>query len=372
MQLSNEHKILALVANGEIEAGQIDNLCRLMSADISADKLVALAIKEGLAGILYKQLQAAGLLAGLDEQLVQHLESAYYLTFSTNLKMIRALKDILRGLDQEDIQIVLLQGIGLLAGVYTDIGCRPMRDMDLWVLPDDFDRFCAVLVKLGYVGNSQYPNLFKKGDILIDIHTQLLWAERIKSRTMLLDIAQENLFDRSVPVTMEGQSALVLNSQDHFLYLSMHVLKHNAERLIRLTDIRKLCAEWSTAEWNALLARADELGQGSVVGYIIYLMERLIGFDLPHELKPHFAGRRPGRFERAILRKRDKRDSLPIWSSFLLFSKGKKVSKRLSFIWENMFPDPHVLRQVFSDHSGCKDWQLYGMRVLQMMGFGKP
>jgi hypothetical protein len=33
-----------------------------------------------------------------------------------------------------------------------------------------------------------------------------------------------------------------------------------------------------------------------------------------------------------------------------------------------MFPRPEVLRQVFADRIGLSDWQLYGLRVRQLLG----
>ena len=56
-----------------------------------------------------------------------------------------------------------------------------------------------------------------------------------------------------------------------------------------------------------------------------------------------------------------------MWSSLSLLAAGNRV-RQLEFALESMFPRPEILRQVFADRLDLSDWQLYGLRVRQLLG----
>ncbi len=76
-----------------------------MSTVIDANHLIELAVKEGMAGFLYKSLLKSGVLETLNSHYKQRLYTTYYLTIRHNLKLIHALNEILKSLMQSKIQI---------------------------------------------------------------------------------------------------------------------------------------------------------------------------------------------------------------------------------------------------------------------------
>ena len=138
-------------------------LSDLMAQEFDQGRLVDMAIREGVAGLLYKNLKKTGVLGYLEHQHIQHLQFAYYLTVRFNLKLIHDLKEVLQQLNQKNIKVVLLQGIHLLQQIYTDIGLRPLTDIDLWVLPEAREAVDEVLTGLGFKKDRLYPHIFKKG-----------------------------------------------------------------------------------------------------------------------------------------------------------------------------------------------------------------
>ena len=185
-----------LLAASDVQPGDDlkDQLVGLMVKEFDQDRLVDMAIREGVAGLLYKNLKKTGVLGYLEHQHIQHLQSAYYLTVRFNLKLIHDLKEVLQQLNKKHIKVVLLQGIRLLQQIYKDIGLRPLTDIDLWILPESRDAVHEVLIRLGFEKDRLYPNTFKKGITIIDLNTHIFWADRIKSRSMLLKTSQEDLF----------------------------------------------------------------------------------------------------------------------------------------------------------------------------------
>ena len=368
---SIEQKILASAADIGPDEDRLEKLRKLVSHDFDANYLIELAIKEGLGGLLYRNLKKADALERVGPEVGQRLQAIYYQTVQLNLKLIHDLKQVLHKLNQENIPVVLMQGVALLQQVYPDVGLRPMKDVDLWVLPKDFDEFVNALVELGFQREAYYPNTYKKGETSIDISTHILWADRIKARSLLLNKDQESIFRDTRATDVEGEKALCLNPYDQVLYLGLHAIKHFAERLIWLVDIKGLIRDWRRVDWEALKLRAHELGLAKVMPYILFLLKDLLDYRLPSDGRAILKETNLDMLEKVILKKRKLTDSLPGWSQFLLLPAGKSTFRKLAFFFETLFPRPEILRQVFAGSPDLKTWQLYWKRSLQLLGLNR-
>jgi hypothetical protein len=367
---STEQKILACATELNPDSNQQEKMRQLMSHDVDVDHLINLAYREGMAGLLYKNLMKSGVLENLGHEQRERLQTLYYQTVLSNQKLIQDLKEILHLLDKKKIRIVLLQGIALLQPIYDDIGLRPLTDIDLWVLQKNYASLISILGSQGYERNHIYPNTFRKGSTIFDLHTKILWADRIKASKMLLSKSQENIYSETQVADFEGQEVLCLSQYDQVLLLGLHTLKHNVSRLVWIADIKSLLADWKSLDWEALINRAGELGQEKTLAYIIFLL-RLFDFRLPREARQLLERKRLGFLEKKTLEERIKRDSLPLWSPLLLISSRKGLKARFSFILETLFPRPEILRQVFPDSADRKVWVLYLKRIMQLFGFIK-
>lgn len=363
---SIEYKILLAAGHADPDAEQQERLSSLLTGDFDQDRLIRLARKEGMSGLLYKSLKKAGILGFLGHRQMQQLQSFYYRTVQHNLQAVHDLMQILQQSNDKGIQVVLLQGIALLEKVYKDIGLRPLTDIDLWVLPERRAVFDSLLQQMGYQPDPVYPNTFKKGSTIVDINSHILWAERIKSRRRLLAKSQLTIHDNIDVIDFEGLSAGSLNTVDLALYLSLHAFKHSASRLVWLVDIKHILTCWKIADWKALFDRAEELGQVNIVYDMLYLITRMFDLKVPEDIATMVAKRGltwPGRM---ILAKRLDGRPLPNWAPLLLFTAGKNFNTRVAFVFETLFPRPSVLRQIFNDRSDFRTWQLYIKRALQL------
>jgi hypothetical protein len=367
---STEQKILACSTELNPDSNQQEKIRQLMSHDVDVDHLISLAYREGMAGLLYKNLMKSGLLENLGHEQRERLQTLYYQTVLSNLKLIKDLKETLHLLDKKKIRVVLLQGIALLQPIYDDIGLRPLTDIDLWVLQKDYAPLISTLGSQGYGRDHLYPNTFRKGSTIFDLHTQIPWADRIKASKMLLAKSQEDIYSEAQVADFEGQEVLCLSQHDQVLFLGLHVLKHNVSRLVWIADIKSLLADWKSSDWEALINRAGELGQEKTLVYIFFLLQ-LFDFQLPREASQLLERKRLGFLEKKTLEERIKRNSLPLWSPLLLISSRKGLKARFSFILETLFPRPEILRQVFPDSADRKVWVLYLKRIAHLLGFIK-
>ena len=364
---SLEYQILLATGTVDPDKDQQAHLCKLLAGEFDQDRLIRLAIKEGMTGLLYKSLKKAGILGFLSHLQLQQLQSSYYRTIQRNLQIVHDLKELLRRSNEKGVRVVLLQGVALLEKIYKDIGLRPLTDIDLWVLPEKRDVFDTLMMQLGYQRDPLYPNIFKKGKTIVDINCHILWADRIRSRGHLLAKSQRALYENIEILNFEGEPAGCLDDVDQVLYLSLHAFKHCAGRLVWLVDIKQLISGWQTSNWKALFDRAGELGQTSIVCYMLYLMDHLFNLKPPADIQATAAGRSLTWLERVILEKRLNGRPLPDWAPLLLFTSGKNLMTRVYFVFETMFPRPPVLRQIFCGKPDFKTWQLYLKRALQLL-----
>jgi hypothetical protein len=364
-----EQRVLLQAIEVDPDVYQMQRFRDLWSEVPNLDNLIHLAIEEGVAGLLFKNLLKLGALERLGNSRKERLRSVYYQTLLWNMKLINDLDEVLNKVNENRFEVVLLQGIVLLEQVYDDVGLRPMSDIDLWVLSHNFPQLADILVGLGYERDPVYPHTFKRGTTIFDIHTNLLWADRIRSRNSLLCKDQESIYRAAKKVIIGRQEALSLSQEDQVLYLSLHALKHNVGRLIWLVDIKCCLTEWQIPDWLKLLDRAREMGQEKALSRIIYLLHILFGFCPPLEIKGALERAKPNLLEAWILRLRAKKGPLPVWTPVLLLSPGNGLKKHLILIIETLFPRPDILRQVFADTPApLKVWQLYWRRVLQLFG----
>jgi hypothetical protein len=322
-------------------------------------RLVEGAVREGTAGFLYRRLKGAGRLDLLPSSAASRLESVYYLTVRTNLELLSVVDEIFA----RQIPVVLIQGAALLVRLYADPGLRPVTDIDLWALPTDKGRALAALARLGFRGDPVLPGLLRRGELLIDFHTHLLGAERIRARRFLLGAAQEQVFRACRHYHREGGEIRCLDPLDQVLHATYHAVKHNFERLVWAADLDHMVTGWGAADWAALRQRAGELGQGRLVALLSSLRREVFGCAPAWAAGPK-AGVSP--LSRHLLRRR-RHGPLPAWSSLVLLSAGGPA-RQFAFALESALPRPDVLRQVFPDHAGLSDCRLYGKRVRQLLG----
>jgi hypothetical protein len=364
---SIEYQILLAASDIEPDGEQKRKLLQLISYHFDKDRLVEMAVREGVAGLLYKNLKKIGVLGYLGHGQIEKLQSFYYSAARLNLKLLHDLKEILQKLDQSKTRVALLQGIHLMQQIYKDIGLRPLTDIDLWVLPQYFSRVESTLVKLGYRNDPFYPKTFKRNSTLIDVNTHILWTDRINSRRFLINADQLDIYENCRPIDIEGETADCLSRTDEIIYLSLHAFKHNLERLIWLVDINNLLKGWEAADWVALTRRSRELGITHVISYILFYLDHLFEFQLPTDAREIYEPAKISCLERHILKGRLLGKPLPVWGSLILLPFDKNLHRRVSFFLENLFPRQQVLRQVFVKAPDFSPWQLYLKRALQIL-----
>ncbi|MFH1490661.1 MAG: nucleotidyltransferase family protein [Pseudomonadota bacterium] len=343
-------------------------LKRLLSREPDLTGMVSMAAREGVAPLVYRNLKKTGAIDALSVRQQKALETLYYQTAKFNLRLIHDVKKVLKKAEEGGIRVILLQGISLIHQVYGNVALRPMTDIDLWVEKGHRAPFIGILKGAGFREDACYPDVFKMGKSVIDLHTHFLGGDRIHARRWVLGGGEDRWDHRAVPVDIEGQGALCLSPPDQVLYLSLHALKHAVTRLIWLVDILGILSGFNRNQWETLIRTSRDLGQEKALCSMLYLLHHLFDFRLPSGYLAARDGWRLGFFEKKALRHRIDHQSLPFWGPLLLFSPQRGLFKRLLYISETLIPRRAVLKQIFREFPLLKPWQLVLMRIVQLFG----
>jgi hypothetical protein len=359
------YPILATLADDVLTAVNAGGLKeRIRSLDVP-EELVYASVREGLAGILYRGLKQNNCLELIEPDLAGRLAQTYYHAVRAGLRLESDLVEVLETMADSGISLLVLQGAALQDDLYPEPGLRPLYDIDVWVLPPDFLVFSKVMQNCGYAPDSIYPGTFRRGATVFDVHTHLFWADRIRARRHLLAVPQEEIFRSSEPFEVGAFTARRLNRYDQVLYLGMHLLKHNVERLIWLVDIQLLLAGFKQDDWEQLIKRAGRLGQARILAQVLFLLDEILPVEFPDGVRRFREVNRLTTLEKWVLHQKKREGVLPGWSTLVLFTAGM-VRGQGRFIWETFFPEPEVMQQVFPEAANLPAWRLYVKRVFQL------
>ena len=372
MPMPTELSLLARAALADIDpegTGHLTALCQVMTRSPDAPaRLLRMAESEGLAGQLARNLIRSDLLDALPPA-ARELEETYRRIARDNLGRSAALGEFLTDLAAGGIPVVVLKGMALLADTYDDPGLRDMSDIDLWIRPGDREAAAARLRHLGYRRVEYYPGTWRRRNVTIDLHTDLLGADRIRTRRFLLNRTSEELFAATRPVTIHGVPARLLEPADRVFFLVLHAFKHNLEKTVWLIDLHRLTRDWTAREWDRVLDRAADEGQERAVAGVLGLRELILPGALIPEVVRRLAHIRPLPFSRRLFTHRARGVPLPDWTALFWYLPPPGRLRRVRFIIETLFPRPAILRQIFPARSDRPVWLLYLLRVIQVTGW---
>lgn len=340
---------------------------RLLLGRAHPQTLVESARREGLAGMLNVNLRRSGLIELLPAPAAERLDTLYRRTAALNMQKIGDLRALSARLERSATDLVVLKGMALLEALYGDPGLRATGDIDVWVSPEHRTALVEALDAEGYAAQPFYPDTFRRGTTAIDIHTHILSAERIRSRQAIFAAGEAPMLAHR-RATCFGDTTTRLAPPQEALLLALHLMKHNADRLLWLIEINELVAASNDDEWRQLVTLADAMMQTSSLARVAYLASLLLPHTATRRLRDLAEASPPRGLYAGALRQRATRGNLPAWGPLLFFSSQRGVLGRAASILETLFPRPYVLRQVFRD-AESSPWRLYLRRVGQLVGF---
>lgn len=368
MTWTEEDRLLTAIAAQSYSPDAISRINAAIQNGMDWHRLYYIAGKEGLDPLLYRRCRHLQLLHLLPGWLAEDLYQSYRQTIFQNLYFLRFLEELSGILKAYNLPVIVFKGAALLNSVYTDIGLRPMEDIDLMVRPGDLYALQQILEKMGFEQDQLYPTTFKKGIIHVDLHMDFLSTHRIKTRQDLTKINLEDVWNRAVPFMDESIPLFRLALYDSLIALCLHLLKHHFSRLIWFIDIKETIEQSNQEfDWMDLARYSRKVGTERVILYVILLTKHILGLRIPDDVLKHFGKESLSTIEKQILRIRLANEPMGRLSQLLYLFQMSKSSQRLRFIWENIFPQKEVMAQIFPSAGRRLSPDLYILRGLDIL-----
>jgi len=244
-------------------------------------------------------------------------------------------------LDEHQIPIVALKNAGITKGIYKNIPCSPMGDIDLLIETDHFHEAHEIIMKeLGYTfkfrsehEHEDIEEAFRGGgtEYFQDINGHVVWLELQWRPIAGRWIQPENepngneLVKRSYQV--DKSKVRVLSPEDNLLQVALHTTKHSYVRApgFRLhSDVDRI-VRFTKIDWDKFVKQVKDSQLKTSVYFSLSLARSLLNTPIPDNILKTL--------EPNILRG-------SLISYFIekagIFNQEKKKFSRLGYIFFNM------------------------------------
>jgi len=281
-----------------------------------------------------------------------------------HLRMQNALRQVLAALNIAQIPVIVLRGLALSSVLYKEPYMRPQSDIDLMFRPEHVLQAKQALWDTGFRPDSVYADMFVRGEIQLDVHSEPLGIERIKAWQHLTPLRAEHFFECSETGEMLGERALLLQSRINLPYLCFHAMKHSFERLLWLYDIALLSQKIEEqGQWHEVLAAIEAYKLQRPCFYALsYVVEHLNG-SVPHEILDAICPDM-GICERRLFARYMRHETVPFLAERVFARMQPDLKHRLAFWRETIYPRYEVRQQMAN--GGCVKCTFIRTRLRQI------
>ena len=254
---------------------------------------------------------------------------------AATLSQALALAEVLETLERRGIAVAVMRGLRSVESIYGDPALRPFEDHDLLVLPADRDAAGSALKRSGF--DRAAGGLFRRGGVLVDLHTDPLGARRRPARHLLFRVSVPDLFERATRGLVAGAPSLLLEPEDELLLLAIHLVKHSFDRLVRIADLAHfLFHRRGDLDWTLLARRAQAWGSARVIGWALEAAAMLGVSVRPFGLS---TDRGESALERYLIGRVLALRPLPGTGEFLMALTAPTLRTRLLFLLDALWPE---------------------------------
>lgn len=218
------------------------------------DEVTPLLCGSGAAGLGWWRVRASAL---KDEPSANVLQQAYRVLCLQSALHAQNIAKVFRLLLADNVEAILAKGWAA-ARNYPDGALRPYGDIDILVRSRDFETAQRALSTPDANG------------CLVDLHAQF---------SELDDRCTEELFERSIAVTIEGEPARILSDEDQLALLAIHLLKHGAWRPLWLCDVA-VAVEYAPSDFGWQICLGKNKTKAGWIASAIGLAHRLLGAEI--------------------------------------------------------------------------------------------
>lgn len=370
LSLNTEETLFVLLAESVSShscKGEVirDRIVSLLENSFDWDYFVRLAAHHDYLAASYRFFTDHGIIDELPAGVKSALEREYLLAQARFAKKESELLEIVRGLENRDIEPIVFKGIPQAYRIYEDPGIRVSKDIDIIVTAHQVDTAKQVLLDKGYTVYSglqteqdlrdyHFHLILTRGermDVVVEVHWTLLDPKKGHAMN------NEALWKDTAEVTIHGKRINTLRVPHVLWNISMQLSYKSFLDFRSLVEIKRLAGMMDDAAWNTVFEWAADSETTNQLMFALGLSETMLGRHLP----PHVRSRvNPGFFlERFIKSTYYPRGLVWNWVPFLdthelivSFVLRNGVRERVRFLRSLLFPDRRAIYEIYPGRIG--------------------
>lgn len=288
---------VVLISPSEYELQRINDVLPQIT---DWDKTFSLLTQHGSAPLLFSKLPKLSNQHLIPSSIRLQLQQVYYKTLTRNMLLYNAFSEVLKKLNDANIQVVALKGIYLSAALYSDIALRQLSDIDILVPIDKGEETVNILRDMGYESRDpsvsafistqteivHFPPLVRNG-ISIEVHIRL----HRKNANYAIDTPY--MLQNTTTWEYQNQKIHALDLNNLLVHLCVHIDKHFAGGHIQMkcfNDIVNILHLQKTKiNWNQLIETTRIHSSEHVVFKYLILIAYYYNQELPIEIQSTYS-----------------------------------------------------------------------------------
>ncbi|BDZ71683.1 nucleotidyltransferase domain-containing protein [Methanobacterium petrolearium] len=283
-----EEELLLCCAHTVIDDVTEQRIKNLVQCSLNWDYLLNIALMHGLQSLLYWQLNRI-CPDEIPSEFMGILKGFLNNNAKKNLFFMQELIEVIKTLNNHNIESVPYKGPILALQAYDNISMRQFGDLDLLVKKDDVPHVKEILISKGYrpefdldaAQERNYLNsqrelkfLHESKGISLEVH----W----KFSGVFLNLpsnAEEIFLDNLASLDIGGVPIPKISPENLILILSIHNASHQWSRLAWLADISTLINN-QKIDWSQVLKISQQLSIQKILFINLYLCQLLLNLKL--------------------------------------------------------------------------------------------
>lgn len=331
--------------------------------DFDWQKLVQKAQQEGVAGVLFHNMQKHRLDDLFPEKHYRFLSYQYYNNLKRNMSTIAELRVVLAKFQEAGVLSMVLKGIALAEHIYPGIGMRGMSDVDLMIKKSDIIKVDDCLSSLGYVSRDSsvlkalnnpegyLASIEYRRDDAASLNLHVHWHTvntSVPATAFIGHIDIGRIWEKSVTARVADSYARMLCPEHLIIYLCEHALRvgHSFDRLILICDIFFAIKFYeNNIDWNFIVEESNRFHLCRFVYYSLSIVEYFTLLNIPDDFLQQLKPDKISRGEKLFLDLQMKNNRIRGSSYFIYLSMNRGFLKKIKFIARTIFPPQEILLQ---------------------------
>lgn len=301
LNLSKEELLLLLCCQHEEEKELAGKINALLAEELNWGYILKTSGRHGISGIVYKRIAKCNKQLSVPTDAFKNFCHIYHKTSYINLLFIQEYKRIAKAFSDEKIGIIPLKGIDFVQHLFSNIGLRPMSDVDILVKKNYLDRAKQILKALEYNQKDEpadnliknFHSVFWRRIKNIYVFVELHWNIDFPDSPYRIRIA--DLWERSKQPSGDIQYSQRFSIEDNIIFNCFHLFRENTLdknpfKLKNFVDLEEMIRQNNNLiNWQAVIKRSEEYAIKRPVLLIFHLLQNLfhisIDLNIADELK---------------------------------------------------------------------------------------